>query len=1042
MIQGLFKRSTGSVLLIVLIAATGAFVAGKLPVMMYPQTQRPQVTVRINHAGLSALDFQRSYADAIETRLLAIEGLELLSSTYGSDASSYDLLFAWSVKSDEAKAHTESTMYAVNSSLPEDLRDSWQIRYRQGENAGFLVLGVLSESVNPERLHAMLESGVAGDLAKVRDAEDISLYNVEELRADVVLNQYAMLSYGVTINDVNAALQTGFAPAPLGRLEEGDRRFSVRHLKKSSGLEDLFGLQVTNSGFSSVSLEDIADISIHYAIPREVFLVGSRPAIQFTATPVEGGNLTRMSADILGIMESARTDGRLPADAEFVFYVDPAKYIKRSIDAVSQAAILGGILAVIIVFLILGELRNTLIIALSLPVSILMTFILMYAFKMSLNLISLGGLALAVGMVVDATIVVTENIHRWRFEASSPITRGSWPEIVIKATAEVRSPVIASTLTSVMVFLPISFTAPLANAILGDQARTVVFSLLCSLLVSLTVVPMIAWLIFSTPRQMARAHEAPRGLGRFSAGAMEFLTNLYRRALRGLLKRKGAALAFLGAAFACLGLCIAFVLPSLPKELLSTPKSDRVVLFFQRDDVTETVAAMEDLLPEVQRRLDACLSGIEYKTFASLRGRMNQVFIDLQKASLNDEVQRRLSKEFVSEGGWYYNVMSWDPAALPLPMTFSLQASVHGPDASRKVEILDAMQRTISQSGIFRRSFTRPSASVSDELILETREETAGSVPGWTEQNLLSLTRRALSGTSSMTLEQGGVEVEVRAEYPEDIVDSREKLADFLVPSGSSFVPLKHFFDFRSQKGVSQIYAEDGELVYRLYAMLGPGSTDAQMAQARQKAEKLLAEEVKLPEGYSVSFDNPRVEMDNALASLFLALGISIILMYVYLAWQFNSLGTPLIILVTIPLGLIGVLASLKLFGSVLNLNSLLGTILLGGVVVNNAIILIDFYENARDKHEDLLDALVHAAGIRLQPILITTLTTVIGMLPLAIGIGSGSDILKPLGIAVSGGLAVSTLLTLFAVPAIIRLGIRGKHSGISDKKQAVAPIA
>ncbi len=1027
MIRGIFKRNVGFILLSVILAGCGVFLSLKLPVMMYPQTQRPQVSVRISHPGLSALDFQKSYSARIESGLLAVSGLELLSSTYSSDSSSYDLLFDWKVKSLSAKSAVESAMTTVNASLPEELKGSWQVRYRESENAGFLILGVLSDIVNPEKIFEMLVAGVEPELVKLVDAEDVSIFNVEELKADITLKQEVMLSYGITINDVNQALQSGFSLTPLGRLREGDQRFTVRHLKKSGNLDSLYRLEIKRAGSSSVSLDDIAVIDIRYTVPRQVFLVGSRPAVQLTATPIEGGNLTRLSSKLMGIMESAKKDGRLPADSEFVFYLDPAKYINRSIDNVAQSALLGGALAILIVFIILGELRNTLIIALSLPISILLTFIPMYFFGMSLNLISLGGLALAVGMIVDATIVVTENIHRWRFEALAPLTAPTWMDIVVKATAEVQSPVISSTLTSVLVFLPISFTAPLANAILGDQARTVVFSLMASLIVSLTIVPLIAWMMYRSPRQRARAHEPPRGLGWLSVKCMDAVISLYRRMLRSLIKRKTTALLFLAASFSALGLCLVFIMPSIPKELLSTPQSDRIVLLFRNAEITDTVDVMEKVVPDILARIDSSLGKFATQSFVSLRGQFNQVFIDLADASKNDEAQKLLEKEFVSQGSWYFNIMSWDPAALPLPISYALQISIFGPEAAKKVEILDGMQRLINQSGLYRRAFTRPSPATTNELILESRPDTMGSLSSWSESNLLALTRRILSGTSSTTLAEGQTEISVSARYPDTLVDSREKLENFLIPWKNSFIPLKHFFNFKTQIGISQIYAENGELVYRLYANMGPGSTDAQMAKAKASVKELLDLKLKLPEGYSWAFDNPRKDMDDALSSLFVALAISVVLMYLLLAWQFNSLVTPLVILVTIPLGLIGVILSLKAFGSVINLNSLLGMILLGGIVVNNAIIMIDFYENSQDRHGNLLDALIHTAGIRFQPILITTLTTIIGMLPLAIGLGSGSNILKPLGIAVSGGLTVSTILTLFAVPALIRLGMKGE---------------
>lgn len=1024
MIRLVFKHQTGVLLLTLVLAACGIWLLGQLPVLMYPQTQRPQVSVRLNHPGLSALDFQAAYAERVESRLLALDHLELMSSTYSSDSSSWDLLFDWNIKSADARSAVEAAMTTVNSLMPDDLQDSWTVRYREGENAGYLVLGILSDSSSPEQLYQQLVAGVEPSLGKVPDVEDIGIYNVEELKADITLRPEAMLARGITINDVQTALQTGFATQPVGTLTEGDQRFSVRHLRRSTGLASLYQLEVKQWASTSVRLTDIADIDIRYTTPRQVFLVGTRPAVQLTATPVEGGNLTRMSASLIRLMEEARDQGRLPADTEFVFYLDPAKYIQRSIDNVVQSALLGGALAILIVFLVLGEVRNTLIVSLSIPLSITLNFILMYAFGMTLNLISLGGLALAVGMIVDSTIVVTENIHRWRAEANAPLSLAGWQDMVAGATNQVQNAVIGSTLTSVLVFLPIAFTAPLANAILGDQARTVMFSLLCSMVVSLTIVPVLAWLLFRNRRFLARVHEPPRGLAWLSSQVMAVLIRGYRRLLGLVIHRRTSAVLFLLLAAAALAGCLVWVLPGIPRELMATPESDRVVLFFRNDAVSDTTEVVEQVLPGIQERLDACLGTLKVQSFANIRGRMNQIFIDLASPADSADAIARLQKEFVSGGTTYYNVMAWDPAALPLPMTNSLQVSVHGPDASTKVGLLDRMQRLINDSQLYRRSFTRPSPATINELVLTSRNETMGRIGTWSESSLLSLVRRVLGGTASTNLTIDGVEVSVGAKYPASTVDSREKLERFLVPAGSSFVPLKHFFNFTTQTGVSQIYSEDGELVYRLYASLAPGASDSQILEAQQATGKLLEESLELPPGYSWSFDNPRVEMDNALSSLYLALGISVLLMYLLLAWQFNSLTLPLIILLTIPLGLIGVILALSLAGSVLNLNSLLGTILLGGIVVNNAIILIDFYLQLKGDHEHPVETLVMVAGMRFQPILITTLTTIIGMLPLAIGMGGGSSILQPLGVAVAGGLSVSTLLTLFAVPAVLRIGL------------------
>jgi HAE1 family hydrophobic/amphiphilic exporter-1 len=824
----------------------------------------------------------------------------------------------------------------------------------------------------------------------------------------------------LTVTDVNAAFQAGLSPQPLGTLRESGTRYSVRVDRNDSDLAALPGLEIKRIGGTLVSLEDIADIDIRYSVPSRVFMIEDKPAIQITLTPVEGGNLNHMTEELTTIMEAARDAGQLPADTEFKLYVDPAKYINRSIRQVIQAAMIGGLLAVLIVFLILGEPRNTLIIAVSIPVSIMLSFILMYVFGVSLNLISLGGFALAVGMIVDATIVVMENIHRWRRADKRVLNSAMWKHIVMEATRQVRGPVISSTLTSVLVFLPLSFSAPLANAILGDQARTVVFALMCSMFVSLSLVPVVAYFLFKGKGKQEVDHLSAKGFARIAEPVMGAMTMAYRRFLRYIIARRRVAGLFLGLMLVAMALTVAMLFPRIPKEIMSKPQSDRVVIFFRHTDFDTSVDIIEQLMPELRKRTAAALSGLKYRSYANVSGRMNQILIDFDIPAQVNEALGRLERAFVSEGPWYFNIQSWDPAALPLPQVYALQLSVYGPDSAQKVGILDDMQRTLNDSRLYGRVNVRPSPAMTNELVLSPRNVTLGGFQGLGSAALTSLAKRALGGTVSMTVSDGTYEVPVVAKYPETELDSRDKLGNFLVPWNNSWVPLKHFFDFEVRSGVSQIYSENGELAFRLYASSMSDSTDAERLLNERKAVALFAEKIVMPPGYSYKLDNPRIEIDDSIRSLFVAMAISVVLIYLLLCFQFNSLWIPLIILVTIPLGFVGVVVSLFAFGSTLNLNSLLGTILLGGIVVNNAIIMIDFYLNTRKDFPDHLAAIEATAALRFQPILITTLTTIFGMLPIALNLGSGSSILQPLGIAVSGGLIFSTFMTLFAVPAIL----------------------
>ncbi|MBN2618712.1 MAG: efflux RND transporter permease subunit [Spirochaetales bacterium] len=1020
MLDYIFSKSKGFFLITFILLLMGVFFIFRLPVMMYPQTKRPQVQIDLRHPGISAVDFHDQYASTIESRLLSISDIETIETTYSTDSSRFNLVFNWNIESDIAKTNVENLMVSINSALPNEIKDSYNVRYRDNENAGYLVMGVTSESTPSETLYQILKTNLESKLLQLKDVDDIGFYNTQRLLVDITLAQRKMLSYSITINDVNTALQSGFLSQPIGSMKTKDGRLSIRLDRNSRTLETLPRLEIKKIGDSSITLDDISNIDIRYTLASRVFLVEGTPAVQLTATPIDGGNISEMTKEIELIMDNAIVNNLIPKDAKFSLYLDPAKYIKKSINNVIEAALIGGFLAILIVFFILGEWKNTFVIAASLPVTIILNFLIMAIFNVTINLISLGGLALAVGMIVDSTIVVMENIHRHRKDNELNKTNITWKNIVLDSVSQVRSPVIASTLTSVLVFLPISFTAPLTNAILGDQARTVIFCLFLSLLVSITIVPLVSFYLFKNKDDSMK-----RITGKFQSiieNFMDIIVKAYKDSLHWLIRRNKRAFIFLLLAFTCVLFSGIYIFPKIPKEIISTPTSDRIVLFFRNTNITDPEEIMRDVMPEINNKIDRILGERVLKKYTNLSGRFNQTFIDLKSVKDTDESINLLQNEFISEGDWYYNILAWDPAALPLPNSFDFQISLYGPDPGKKIELLTSIQELLNEAKLYQRTFTQPSSSVIEILNLYPREETISQLSPWNESSLTSLIRKILSGSSSITLNDGIEDIQVTAKYPESEIDSKEKLEDFLIPWKQNFVPLKHFFNFKNSKGVSQIYSKNGEAAFILYGSAGFMISDSERMKLQEKTKEYLRDVLQLPEGYSYSFDNPRKEMDDSIKSLFLALSISIILIYILLAFQFNSLVTPIIILVTIPLGFIGVILSLWIFKSTLNLNSLLGTILLGGIVVNNAIIMIDFYLKYRDEYPNYILALISTSSLRFKPIIITTLTTIFGMLPLAIGLGEGSDILQPLGIAVSGGLLVSTIFTIYAVPSILIL--------------------
>ena len=1022
MLKWILSRQTAFFLLIIILVGIGILLVSLLPVQLYPQTQRPRVRVRISHDGYSAVDFYKNYGDSIESNLLAIEGMDILQVGYGNDRSDFDITFNWEVDSEVARMDTEAAMVAIDSGLPSDIQGNYSVRFFAGENAGYLMLGVTSESFSPEEVYNKLKTDVESRLDSIEDVDLVEIFNIEELNAEITLRQMDMLAYGLTISDVDSVMKAGYSPEPLGTLKEDGTDYSVRFEKGSKSLFNLEDLVISDKKGVIITLKDIADVTVGYVSSRQTFVVDGERGIRLTVTPVDGGNIRNMSEEVQSILEASKDEGLLPRDTKFSLFIDPAEFINRAISNIVQSAVIGAILAMIIVFLTLGQLRNTLLILLSLPVTLILSFILMYIFKISLNLISLGGIALAVGMVIDSSIVVMENIHRFRMDEAPVRDNKHLVDLILRAVAQVRSPVIASILTSILVFAPISFTAPLTNAILGDQAKAVIFSLSISLIVALILIPVIASVVYRTKKQLEEVKEVEfKGIHRLSVITMSRMVNFYKMILRKIITQRWSSAAVILVSFALLIFTITSILPLIPREIISPPSSDRVILFFKNTEVSDPEEIIEKFLPLMEEQIEEGLGEYIKDTYAEVRGGFNRLFLNLNSTEDADYVLAALQKMFVSDNIWYYNSMMWDPAQLPLPRTMDLQISIRGDDEAVLVALLEKTRDIVNESELYGWTFTEPSTNLSDQLAISSRQEIIDAFPRYSESALLNNIRKILKGTSPVEFDEGNSTVSVSAVYPEELINSREKLSNFLMPVEQSSVPLKHFFDFSESTGVAGLTSENGVRIFRVYSKLPPGTPSSERVEKEKKIKSLLAERLNLPAGYSVVFENSSQELDDSVRSLYLSLAVAVVLIFLLLAFQFNSLIIPLVILVTVPLGVIGVIITLFIFKSSLSLNALLGTIMLAGIVVNNAILMIDFYIRILPDYDNKINALVDTAGLRFPPIIITTMTTIFGMLPIAIGIGEGSNIIQPLGIAVSGGLMISTLFTFFVVPSILR---------------------
>ncbi len=1015
MLEFVFGRRKGILLLFVVLAVSGAVLVTQLPTQLYPRTRKPAIGVTIRHPAATAIDFYDGYADIIENSLRGLRGAEVVEATYQTNSTRIRVEFDWNVEAEEALSRVESAMAALRGRLPDESRD-YRVNYWRTENPGFLAVAVSSTELDSVELYQLIEPVLRGPLNRVEDAEEVDIVSVEELRAEVLLDQDALLRFGLTPTAVVQAVQNGYRPQSVGSFRNPAEQFNVRLMHGIESVFDIGQIQVGSMEGTPIRLADIAEVSVRRDLPRRLFRANGRRSVMIFATPVDGGNIKQMSEDVAAVLRQAAAD-EFPSHIRYDFMVDPADFINNAIGNVVRAALLGAVFAMLVVVLLLGDLRNIVIIALSIPLSMSISFIALYLFNVSINLISLGGMTLSVGMIIDSSIVVMENIHRHRREQgqTGPVTAA----LVKESVREVRSAVVIATLTSIVVFLPLSFTSPLTSAVLGDLARAVVFALSAALLVALTVIPLIAFYLFrgDPPGDVRR-----RRLAQLSERLLGALTRGYGTLLRGLLGSRVASLLFIAASFATLVLLAVFLLPRIPAEIIAEPESEKVMLWFSNRDTTDQEELLEAIEPIEAQLLERYAEDIT-TLFTQIRSSSAGNFLlSLRSSRDMRRVEQDLRDNFSSTTEWRFGVFPWDPAALPLPRARDLHLSIRGSDAITAIELLADAAEAVRDLDSYGNVFTNPPTGLSEEIVLRPRNYVIEQFPGYGVSQLVSIGRTALAGSQAIEMTEGTANVQVRLQYPGGSFETREDLENYLLPYNGGAIPLRHFFDIERSRGVSRIVSVDGERQFNLYANMRAGTPDHQRQALQRQALASVVSQVETPAGYTITAENTRADIDEAIRSLLLALVASLVVIYLLLALQFNSLSVPLLILVTVPLGFIGVIASLFVFESTLSLNSMLGTILLGGVVVNNAILMIDFYYRSARQAESKLDAILRAASLRFAPIIITMATTILGMLPIALALGDGTNIIQPLGIAVSGGLAVSTLFTLFMVPCILNL--------------------
>ncbi|MBP6219128.1 MAG: efflux RND transporter permease subunit [Oligoflexales bacterium] len=1010
-----------------LAACLGLWSAFKLPVSLFPKSQKATLYIHVPYGSLNAESFVARYGRSLESQLISLDERhppEHVWTTYDRSQANYMVELSWGANVEDMRVKAQNAIQ--NLGLPEEISKLSHVNWGDGGGSGFFAATFFSEKRSVIELYDLLKPSLEPKLKQISDAKNAVLWSpiAEELKLN--LRDEALISLDLATADVEGALRKALMGSRAGALGTS---LNSEFTPRISELEDLKTFSFSPSGDTRVFLPSIADIQFDQSKQSQSFHTNGIPSLILFASPKPGGNLKRMAEDLRQLIQATQ----LPDDVSWRILVDPSEFIEKAISNVSKELLLSAFLATLVLFLFIGSLRQVITAAIEIPLSLLLAFILMRLSSMNMNLISLSGLALASGMNVDASVVVLEHIMRKRQRHAS--ANPSFSErlaLITEAVREVRFPVIASTMTSLVVFIPLFWTSGYAQALLGDLAKAIVFSHGFSALVALILVPTIRLQL--SKHQLAGPDQPP--LQR----PLVYLENLYKRFLLWFIVKPLPKLAFLLFVVSTWLFTFFWVLPRLPRELIGIPETSWLACNLYEEKKSLSFQDMDRQVTKLEQELLAKFPGILDYSFGQIYGSGGTILLKLKNqgdvSDLSQKIETLLTKQLPH---LKMRLEPWNPSEFQLPNPPDFVLKLEGGELSQRLALtkefkekllpiypsLEVGPKLDEQQSLnikaYSDSYVAKISGVMDKIRLAETPSQIGEIHYGKKMIPLSL---SFKSTLKEDKKEAQAEDNEKADQETKDKESLQELGAFPVRVGNKIVPLRAVADLSLSIPPPTVNRKDGIDETKLFAHLS--SSDKKLKLEKQTQAENLIEAWKIDHKSELSHEMPSLtvvkedpELAKSISELKKAASISLFLLFCTLFFQFQSLWEALIVLIAVPLGLLGSLLALYFFQSTLSLNAILGMILLNGIAVANSILLVDLTKNLHKKGRRAIDAVVEGAVTRLRPILITSLTTVLGMIPLALGLGEGGRVLQPLGISVACGLFFSTCLTLCIVPAV-----------------------
>ena len=1017
--QTFIKHHVMTILLYILVVVFGFYSFQNLTLALMPSMEVPAAVVYATYPGAGPEDIEQQVTKKLEGAVAGLSGLDTLQSTSSENMAMLVIRFTNDTDMDQAMTDLRDKVAQVKSQLPDDASDPTVMSI---DIDSMPVVSVALRGNDLASLQSIAEDEIQPALERLDGVASVDISGGYEQEIAVHTDASRLKGYNLTISSIGQQLGADNIAIPGGDLDNGSQTLAVRTDGEYSSIDDVKNALISLPAGGTVRLSQIADVSMQPKDQDAISKVDGEECIILSVNKQSGSNTVQIAE-----LAKAEFDSLLKSNdsLQWNIVMDQSDYINMTVDNAIQNIWMGVLFAAIVLFLFLRDLGATLAVTIAMPCCILFTFLIMNVLGITLNMMSLGGITLGVGMIVDNSIVVLENIFTYRADGYDRL------EACTKGTGEVIGAVIASTLTTVAVFLPIALSGGMAGMMFKEFCITIVALLLSSLIISITLVPLLCYFLLGGTKQQSIK---PQGSGATPITEKP-LSRAYRSSLNFLITHRWAGVAL------TVVICIVSVLSVSQAGMELIPEMDEgqvsVTVSMPNGSTMEDTAAIEDRIAAIAVDTIPELEQIYYSTGSSTSimssssgASVTISLVDLdQRDRSSADIAKQLRRDLQDIAGCELTVSTSSTMSMSTDSDISVELT--GDDYDQLAETADDLANRISAlpDAI---NVESSAGEQTPRVAVKINRENASRF-GLNAATIGGLVRGELTGSTATTLRMNGEEYDVTVAGDEDVATSLDALRSMQIPTMTGgTVPLSMVADVYTELSPQSIARKNQKETVTI-----TGESESGDSNAIKAAVDDIVAKYELPDGVEVGEgDTAASQIAETTGTLMLALAVAIMLVYFILATQFNSFSLPIAIRLILPIGLLGSMILLWPTGNHVSMVALLGVIILAGTVVNSSIVLIDYTLQRRQRGEDKNTAILNACPRRVRPVLMTAMTTILGLVPMVCSSGEGSEMMKPMGVVMMTGMVISTIATLFITPVYYSLtdSVAARLSGLLKK--------